>query len=431
VRRLIVALAAVSLVLSMASAKNGPADLIVTIRDGWSVDDVDNDNGTHTLDQIPGTSVHLLRLDNGDALEDVLNRIRQHPAVEGAEPNRTVKLDATAPPSPSANLGQAMADLLDTNAKTIFYGTYVLQAYATQPAMQVIHLSGVRNLSTGAGTRVAYIDTGVDPYHPALTPWLEPGVDLVAGISSSETAGLSQAMADLLDPASFIVLNANSVLATGVNSSHAPPAWGHGTMVAGLIHLIAPEARIFPIKAFDANGYTSTFQLVGGVYAAIYAGADVLSMSFSMKENSQALHRALDRAKAAHIALVAAVGNESQYVANRYPASYRGVCGIAATDQFDVLASFSNYGPPVCVTAPGVGVISTAPGGRYALASGTSFSTPIVAGAMALAASVREDGDSSPMAVINTADSIDAVNPGFVKQLGKGRIDVARALTRQ
>ena len=104
------------------------------------------------------------------------------------------------------------------------------------------------------------------------------------------------------------------------------------------------------------------------------------------------------------------------------------VVSVAATDFNDHIASFSNYGRSVSVSAPGAFVVSTVPGGRYAAAWGTSFSAPLVSGTVALLVSSYNRGQSGASQVINTADSIDAINPGFANLLGRGRIDAERAL---
>jgi len=104
------------------------------------------------------------------------------------------------------------------------------------------------------------------------------------------------------------------------------------------------------------------------------------------------------------------------------------VFGIAATDLNDRLASFSNYGTGVSATAPGAYVISTLPAESTPPYGERPFSAPVVSGAMALLASNRGHGKSSATLVINTADSIDALNPGYEKKLGKGRINVRQAL---
>jgi len=266
--------------------------------------------------------------------------------------------------------------------------------------------------------------------HPALRPWLEPGVDVVNDRSASELDGLSQDMMSLLDHKLIFLLNGSlaSILNSAAGSSAFPPAFGHGTLVAGTIHVVAPDARLVPIKAFDAYGYTTMFNLIESVYKAIDLDVDVLNMSFSTMENSDIFRKTLDTAREEGIAIVASAGNDACDGKGLYPAAYPGVFGIAATDLNDRLASFSNYGTGVSATAPGAYVISTLPGGKYAAVWGTSFSAPVVSGAMALLASNRGHGKSNATLVINTADSIDALNPGYEKKLGKGRINVRQAL---
>jgi len=154
-------------------------------------------------------------------------------------------------------------------------------------------------------------------------------------------------------------------------------------------------------------------------------GAQVINMSFGISGQAQTLKNAINQATAAGVILVASAGNENSN-APQYPAAYPGVISVAATSLTDTKTSFSNYGPSVFVSAPGVNIISAYPGGYYGLFSGTSFSAPMVAAEAALLRSLRTSGWTSSISagVVN----IDAVNPNYAGQLGAGRIDLFKAL---
>ena len=92
----------------------------------------------------------------------------------------------------------------------------------------------------------------------------------------------------------------------------------------------------------------------------------------------------------------------------------------------DKKAGFSDSGSSIYVTAPGVNIVSAYPGGKYAMASGTSFSSALVSGEAALLRSVRWTGTEA--AVAKGAINIDAKNPNYAGQLGFGRIDIVRSL---
>ena len=436
--RVFLSVALIPLVMVLLRGGNGGVDIIVKLRKGHSVRELSENYGTRKAGYLANRGIWLIHVDDSTNGQAVLHKIQKEPAVEDAEIDRRVKLTSARLANVSPELVQDMMALLDGQTMTSFNGTTVLKAYAEQRAMTVIGADQVRKISTGVGTRVAYIDTGVDPMHPALRPWLEPGVDVVNDRSASELDGLSQDMMSLLDQDMMSLLDHKlifllngslaSVLNSAAGSSAFPPAFGHGTLVAGTIHVVAPDARLVPIKAFDAYGYTTMFNLIESVYKAIDLDVDVLNMSFSTMENSDIFRKTLDTAREEGIAIVASAGNDACDGKGLYPAAYPGVFGIAATDLNDRLASFSNYGTGVSATAPGAYVISTLPGGKYAAVWGTSFSAPVVSGAMALLASNRGHGKSNATLVINTADSIDALNPGYEKKLGKGRINVRQAL---
>jgi subtilisin family serine protease len=387
--------------------------------------------------KISGARVYLVRPEE-DA-EAFLKHLGSDKRVEQAEMNRTIQLNsAESPLQGSPELSQEMAAMLDDRNFVSFNGAIVPAAYINQPAVARIALNEVRSVKTGAGTRVAYIDTGVDPSHPALAPWLDPGADLLSGGSSSEFEGLSQEMAAMLDYEMAALLDKRFMMLLGMTSTQLnslsttelPAAFGHGTLVAGLIHLVAPDARLVPLRAFDAHGYTTLFTLVAAVYKAIELNVDVLNLSFSMEQEAPILREALRAAHGAKIVVVASAGNENRTTDEIYPASYPEVFGVAATDLNDQRADFSNYGKGVAISAPGAFVISTLPGGNYAAVWGTSFSAPIVSGAMSLIVSSHGFGQLDSQKIMNSADSIDLLNPGFEKMLGKGRLNVTKAVTK-
>jgi subtilisin family serine protease len=437
--RLLGSVLAIGLVLTLSRAAAGGARYIVVLQNGASIDAVNQAHGTSTLRQIKGTSIYLVQTNTDDDNGVIFSQLANDAAVATVEPNVHIKLRSPAQAPLDPSLANLSASQLDGQTLTTFYGTTVLQSYINQPALGITHVNDVRRISTGAGTRIAYIDTGVDFYHPALRPWLDPGVNVLnhSG-SASELDGLSQVAAELLDQQGISYLDKrftfvlDAILAELLDGGDTgrifPQDLGHGTLVAGILHLVAPEARIVPIKAFTAYGNTTIFALTEAVYQAKELGVDVLNMSFSTRQDSPAFRKALMDAHAAGVALVASAGNDANGTVTYFPASYPNVIGVAATDFSDRLAGFSNYGSAVAVDAPGAYVVSTVPGGKYAAAWGTSFSAPIVSGEIALLASSRGHGHSTSSLVVSTADSIDGVNPGFAGMLGRGRINALQAL---
>jgi len=139
------------------------------------------------------------------------------------------------------------------------------------------------------------------------------------------------------------------------------------------------------------------------------------------------LRNVISKAIDAGITVVASAGNDNTGIP-QYPAAYDGVLAVAATNINDVKTTFSNYGSSVFVCAPGLNIVSTYPGGYYAVLSGTSFSAPMVAAEAALLRSLKTS-DWKP-SIARGVVKIDAVNPGYVGRLGYGRIDLLKALSQ-
>jgi len=150
-----------------------------------------------------------------------------------------------------------------------------------------------------------------------------------------------------------------------------------------------------------------------------------VNMSFDLSYSSPALSQAISYANNAGVVLVAAAGNENTS-ARVYPAAMNGyVVGIASTTDWDSRSSFSNYGSSdVWIAAPGESIISTYPGGTYGSESGTSFSSPLVAGTVALMLSAKQSGFNQSQAAKALANA-QVLTP----DLNHGRLNVYQALS--
>jgi subtilisin family serine protease len=176
---------------------------------------------------------------------------------------------------------------------------------------------------------------------------------------------------------------------------------GHGTHVSGIVlgatqdvlktpPLQPAKIRIMPLKFLDSSGSGSTSNAVSAVYYAVNNGAKVINCSWGGGSYSRALHEAFTFAYTHGVLVASAAGNYSSNndTTDMYPANYDvpSNVSVAATNDYDYLASFSNYGfHSVPIASPGVLIYSTVPGGNFGLMSGTSMATPLVAGAAALA----------------------------------------------
>jgi len=288
---------------------------------------------------------------------------------------------------------------LNDRAPFSYYGTTVWHGYVFQTGNQLIRTLATQAAfnTAGSGVIVADIDTGVDPNHPVLKNSLLAGYDFTRNQSGgSEMSDVSQSTVAVLDgdgtetaqvSQSTVAVLDQSTVAVLDGGPYA--AFGHGTMTAGIIHLVAPQAKIMPLKSFQASGAGYNSDILRAIYYAVGHGAKVINMSFNYTTYSQELANAVNYATQNGLICVAAAGNSGEQ-ATVYPAALKGVIDVASTSNSDTPSTFSNYGaPPVWLAAPGEGVMTTYPFGTYAAGWGTSFSTPFVTGATALLVSMN------------------------------------------
>jgi subtilisin family serine protease len=385
-------------------------------------------NGCTVVGNLDGNvgQVFLVRPAQGllpQLLADVLNLVN---GILDAEPDQTL----TIPPNVNnqATASTAPQGLWD-NAPVNYYGNTVTHGYVNQPAAQIIRVAqahSVFNVS-GAGI-VADIDTGVDPNHPALQGVLlagydftrnQPGGSELNDISMSApppcqtcaAAYVNQHTAAMLDQHTAAMLD---------GSQYA--AFGHGTMVMGVIHLVAPTAKLLPLKAFGANGNGSLSNILAAIYYAVQNHASVINMSFDLTTSSTELSNAINYANKNNVILAASSGNDGKQEMV-YPAGSQNVMGVASTNNQDQRSTFSNYGNQIVwVAAPGEGVITTYPFATYAAGWGTSFSSPMVAGTASLLVNMQSTSENQASWAIAHAKWI-GVN------MGNGRLDVYGSLS--
>jgi thermitase len=366
--------------------------VIVALVPGASIDEVNARHGTVTIDTIPALGAHLLGWNDVRTTDTVALELELDPAVELADANRTTRAPEVA-----------------FSGRIYKWTSTPPGGVTTQWAAERIGLAAAHRVTTGAGVTVAVIDTGINASMPIFAGLIDPGVDFVDGDS---TPG---------DDADLIDQNGNGVV---------DEAAGHGTHVAGLVHLVAPAAHIMPIRVLDSDGNSNTFTVAAAMLWAADHGADVVNLSLGQSGSSTLLRRAAELLSARDIVVVGAAGNEARS-RDSFPAAAKCAISVTATTRDDRLADFASYASSTDIAAPGDELVSAFPFSPTGEASwsGTSMAAPLVAGEVALLRAARPDlhaGAISQVVVQSGATVPDA--PGSVS--GVRRIDVISALRR-
>jgi thermitase len=251
----------------------------------------------------------------------------------------------------------------------------------------------------GSGAKVAVVDTGIAANHTDLE-------------------GKIVAQKDVID-----------------NDNVAEDDDGHGTHVAGTVAAatnngegvaaVCPSCRLLIAKSGDEEGRFFDADVVQGIYWSVDNRAKAINLSLGFGGNSRILEHAVDYAWLRGVVVVAAAGN-SNTDRPIYPAAYDKVISVAATNQNDRKASFSNFGTTIDVAAPGVEIVSAVPSGGYTELSGTSMASPHVAALAGLLAAQERTAPEIRRRIQSTA--VDLGADGKDKIFGWGRIDARRAV---
>jgi thermitase len=374
------ALAAVLLAMSLNAYSDGgnaalPGELLVKLRSSAALGPLLSKYQLSLMDQFGARPIYRLKVSGTASVGDTIAALGAEIDVLIAEPNFVHE-------SPEAR-------------KNVVWAIGSPQDYVAQWAPQAMHLSQAHLLSTGGGVRVAVLDTGVDRQHPALAGRLLPGFDFV----------------DFDDDPS--------------EGSPDGIGFGHGTHVAGLVAMVAPDAAIMPLRVLDSGGQGNAWVLAEALLYAVDPdgdpntddGAHVINLSLGSLDRTRIFDTVAqlvsctepvdndpagdlsdpgydaDDARCSNFGgavVVAAAGNDGSDAVLEYPAAEgaHGLVAVAASGSDSRLAGFSNYGSWISLAAPGDGITSSVPGGGYATWSGTSMAAPLVAGTAALVLAV-------------------------------------------
>jgi subtilisin family serine protease len=378
--------------------------------------------GCTVAESLDGSLGQVFLITTPDAVNSstFLQVLLTQPGVVDAEPDQLAQ---------TSRSGYTIPKSLSDTKPVDYFGQTVAEGYITQPAVDIIDLGRAQNTLhvKGAGI-VAVIDTGIDPNHPVLKNMLVPGYDFTRNLDGEgdETADIILSGTPTVGSATWVnqqsAANVDQSTAAVVNGNPGYSAFGHGTMVAGIVHLVAPGASLMPLKAFRADGTGYNSEIIRAIYFAVFHNANILNMSFNVAAYSLELKEAVDFAAFKGLISVAAAGNSGKEILV-YPAAFLTVMGIASTTNDDLRSSFSNYGNQlVWVAAPGEGIVTTYPFATYAAGWGTSFSTPFVAGTAALMLDVQTSCNESQGAqAMANAHFIDVT-------LGNGRLQAYQAV---
>ncbi|PEQ01701.1 S8 family serine peptidase [Bacillus toyonensis] len=265
----------------------------------------------------------------------------------------------------------------------------------------------------GPVTKIAVLDSGIDPNHPDLKEKIIAPINFITD-----------------DPEDYI------------------DRFGHGTFVAGIAAAVTNNqtgiasasyntAYIVPVKVLDDEGGTTAFSVLQGIMYAIEQKVDVINMSFGSTFYVQTEQSVLELAWNQGIISTASTGNEGKEQPS-YPAAYNFVLGVSATDKTDILAYFSNWGLDVGITAPGTEILSTAPTYRvpifskinYDASEGTSFATPFVSGVATMLRSIKPSASNQEIiqAIQRSARSLDTKDKKWDAFYGYGLLNLSAAV---
>ncbi len=324
--------------------------------------------------------VYLVQLDPSADVPTVAAQVAATPSVVYAHPNYLLSRSYSI---------QGSYPFPDQNVTGTMEGQY---------SNALLNLNEAHAIATGSGITIGVIDCGIDFAHPklqgkAVSAWDYVDADAVA---FDEPDGKVS---------------------------------GHGTFVAGIIHLVAPDATIRSYRVMNQNGYGDGFSVAQAIERAVNDGCKIINLSLALTARHLAVRDAIDRAASLGVTVVAGSGNDGQELAV-YPAAEPNAVAVGSVDSLLRVTLFSNFGAATDLFAPGQNVYSSYLSSGYAWWSGTSFSAPFVSGVAALLK--QQEPAASTLRIrqrmFNRATPIDTMNPNMHGGLGRGMVNPVGSL---
>jgi subtilisin family serine protease len=372
-----------------------PNQIVVRLNptSGATIDDIHRRYGTTTQKiLIPALGIYLLAAPTASDTEDVAELMNTDTQLLYAELNYI----GDTPEGDPARMGA--------------WGGTDPAPFTNQYVHGILGLTQAHSISRGTGKVVAVLDTGAQLNHPQLVnSWSNIRYDFVDNDPDPSEQG-----------------NGRDDDNDGVSDEMV----GHGTHVAGIVHLVAPDASIMPLRVLDGEGYGDFVAIAAAIDYAAENGASVINLSLGSTANSRMIADAIQRATQRGIVVVAAAGNENSQI-KQFPAAVQCALPITSVNENDQRSAFANFGDWIDFAAPGEAIYSPFPPSGYAVWSGTSMATPFVAGQAALIRSLAPAANPRQVAqlIAVTAQSLDDSNSDATDKLGAGRVDIGASLT--
>ena len=271
-----------------------------------------------------------------------------------------------------------------------------------QWALGKVQASQAWDITQGSrNIRIAILDTGIDLQHRDLATKIVSSVNF----TDSTTAAANG--------------QSHGTHVAGI----AAAATNNGIGVAGL----GRNCSIMNVKVLGDSGYGYYSWIAKGIIWAADNGANVISMSLGGSIASTTLENAVNYAWSKGVVVVAAAGNNGS-TTPFYPAYYANCIAVGATDNSDAMTSWSNHGSWVDVAAPGLSIYSTVPSSQFGYKSGTSMSSPHVAGLAGLVFSVASDSNGNGRINDEVRAAIESTCDSLALDVANGRINAYRAV---